>query len=146
MVRAVGKATMRMLDFCRPDHRAGGFSLLEVLVVLVIISMAIAVIGPRLQKTYDAVVSSGERQDVVRQLERLPLVARSLQGLDLAAGSHKLNEYLVLPGDWHVYPVKSLRIEASGVCHAVSVRLQRQGKSEFEQVALREPDCVVEEI
>lgn len=120
--------------------------MLEVLVVLVIISMAVAVIGPRLQNTYDAVVVSGERKEVVRQLERLPLLARAGQGLDMPAGSDALNQALELPEGWHAYPVQALRVESSGACHSGEVRLQRTGQAAIDQVRLREPDCRVVEL
>ena len=52
---------MRMWASCRPDQRPArptperGFTLLEVLVVLVIISMAVAVVAPRLHTRVEIV-------------------------------------------------------------------------------------------
>ena len=146
MARVVVTGMTPMWASFRPDARSSGFTLLEVLVVLVIISMAVAVIGPRLQRTYDAVVTSGQRQDVIRQLERLPIIARSSQGLDLVAGSNGLNDRLELPDGWSVYPLQPLRVEASGACHSSQLRLQRADESGAEQVKLREPDCVIVEL
>lgn len=140
---------MRTWASCRPDPvgpgRAAGFTLLEVLVVLVIIAMAVAVVGPRLQNTYDAVTRSGERADVVRQLERLPLIARDKRGLRLAPGSSELDTLLELPEGWRAVPLRELRIEATGACHATRVQLQREGDTGLQQVALLEPDCRVDE-
>ena len=68
---------MRTLDSSRSSEThtrriaaARGFSLLELLVVLALIGMLTAVVAPRLQRTYDAIAGSGERDEVHRQLER----------------------------------------------------------------------------
>lgn len=140
---------MRTWVSCRPEPAPGdgasaGFTLLEVLVVLVIISMAVAVVAPRLQKTYESVVASGERADVIRQLQRLPLIARQRRGIDLPPGSRELSGLLELPAGWHVSPLQALRIEASGACHASSIQLERDGVPGFQKITLREPDCRAE--
>ena len=140
---------MRTWASCRPEPvsrqcATAGFTLLEVLVVLVIISMAVAVVAPRLQKTYESVVVSGERADVVRQLQRLPLIARQRRGIDLPPGSRALDELLELPAGWRVSPLQALRIEASGACHASSVQLERDGEPGFQKLSLLEPDCRVD--
>lgn len=134
---------MRTWASCHRDLRAGGFTLLEVLVVLVIISMAVAVIGPRLQKTYDAVVSSGERREVIRQIERLPMLAREKRGLSFVAGSDEMNTTLQLPEGWRVFPVGVLVVESSGACRPAKLRLQKQAEGATELVDLRSPDCRV---
>lgn len=149
MANVAAKVTMRMWVSFLPDRMKAasqaGFTLLEVLVVLVIISMAVAVIGPRLQNTYDSVTRSGERADVIRQLERLPLIAREKRGMQLEPGSSALDELLDLPEGWRVTTGQALHIEASGACHRTSVQLRRDGDPEFQNVTLAEPDCHVEE-
>lgn len=136
---------MRTSDSCRPDslRTARGFTLLEMLVVLVIMGMAVAVISPRLQNAYDAVVRSGERADVVRQLQRLPLIARERGGIDLPSGSHGLDDLLKLPEGWTAVPERALRIETSGACRASIIELRHAGDAAVQRVALASPDCLV---
>ncbi|MBS0226980.1 MAG: hypothetical protein JSS25_11640 [Proteobacteria bacterium] len=111
--------------------------------VLVIMGMAVAVISPRLQNAYEAVARSGERADVVRQLQRLPLVARDRDGIDLPAGSTELAKMLKLPDGWSVVPEQPLRIESSGLCHAGIVAVHHDGDVAPQRVTLAEPDCQV---
>ena len=70
---------MRTSDSCRSRARhnghplaAGGFSLLEMLVVLVLVATMTALVAPRLHGTVQAIATSGERAEVTRQVERLP--------------------------------------------------------------------------
>lgn len=113
------------------------------LVVLVIMGMAVAVISPRLQNAYDSVARSGERADVVRQLQRLPLVARDRNGVELAPGSRELDTLLKLPAGWNAVPERALRIESSGACHASIIELRHDGDAAAQRLALAEPDCRV---
>lgn len=122
---------------------AAGFTLLELLIVLALIAIAAAVAAPRLERTYDAVAGSGERAEVRRQLESLPLRVRrddrplTVQAEDATA----LAAALSLPAGWRVVPLDVLQIEASGVCAAARVRVDGRGATEVWR--LRAPDCVV---
>src|SRR5690606_35165010 len=81
------RATMPTWASClRADPRShAGFSLLELLVVLFLISVLAAMVAPRLQRTYEAIASSGDRAEVVRSIEQLPFLARARsQPLSLA--------------------------------------------------------------
>lgn len=137
-------------ESCRPDRPrrpapAAGFSLLELLVVLALIAMLGALVAPNLQRTYSAIAGSGERAEVRRQLERLPLQARS-QGERIVIGADDtaaMAARLALPEGWVVRPLEPVRIESSGVCHPARVQLAGRGGSET--VLLTSPACQVRE-
>lgn len=141
---------MRTLDSSRSSEprtrriaAARGFSLLELLVVLALMGMLTAVVAPRLQRTYDAIAGSGEREEVRRQLQRLPLLARAAgERIEVPAGAAAaLAGRIALPEGWTVRPLEPVRVEASGVCHAA--RLQLEGRGVIEEVLLSAPDCGV---
>lgn len=129
----------------RNDARApaGGFTLLELLIVLALVSLVAAMVAPRLQGTYDAVTRSGERAETARQLERLPLLARDRGvAIDIPADdSRVLAGLLALPEGWTARTLEPLHVEASGLCSASKLRVQGGGGTET--WALAAPDCGV---
>lgn len=120
-----------------------GFSLLELLVVLFLISVLASMVAPRLQRTYQAIVSSGDRAEVVRNIERLPFIARErTRALALQPGdADGLSRLLALPEGWSVAPVTALRVEANGFCHPATLRVT--GAGAVEDWPLAAPDCGV---
>ena len=137
---------MPMSDSCPPSDGhapARGFTLLELLIVLALVGVAAAVVVPGLARTYDAIVASGERADVVRALERLPL--------DAAAASRPLRldprepgalaERLALPEGWTVRLLDALEIERSGYCHPARVAVTHRDATETWRLA--SPACEV---
>lgn len=141
---------MRMSASCpRSEARpraARGFTLLELLVVLGLIAMMAALVAPRLHKTYQAIVSSGDRAETARQLERLPLVARDLgRAIEIDADEGaELARYLALPEGWSVRALDPVLVEASGLCHATRVRVEGAGSTETWSLAA--PDCGVADV
>lgn len=140
---------MQTSDSCLPRVRHGGwriastgFSLLEMLVVLVLISVMTALVAPRLQGTVEAIASSGERDEVARQLERLPLLARQ-QGhsIRIVVGQDVSVASLELPAGWKVRPLTILSIAGNGICNAAS--LQVEGRGTTEKWSIAAPDCKV---
>jgi len=121
-----------------------GFTLLEMLVVLVILGMAAAMVVPPLARTVDRVREAGELDDVRRALERLPLQARK-QGRALAfpAGAVLPAQDRPWPEGWRVLAVTPLRIEASGFCHGGEV--QASGPVGSRRWRLSAPDCRAED-
>ena len=71
-----------MSDSCRtPDPRLKGFTLLEVLFVLLLIGLVGGLVVPRVGLIYDNMVLRGEREQILRDLADLPWEAKS--GLDI---------------------------------------------------------------
>lgn len=139
---------MRTSDTCRRNSpllrqsAARGFSLLEMLVVLVLISAMTALVAPRLQKTVSAIASSGDRAEVTRQLERLPLLARQQgRSIEVAVDRDMGADLLKLPAGWTVTALTTLHVAANGVCTGGRFRVDDGSVAEDWSVAA--PDCRV---
>lgn len=137
---------MPMSVSCPPSEFRGasrGFTLLELLIVLALIGVTAAVVVPGLARTYDAIVGSGERADVVRALEGLPLaVAAAGQPLRLDPREPgALAARLSLPEGWTVRLLQPLHIERSGYCHSSEVAVT--GRDATESWRLASPACEV---
>lgn len=138
---------MRTSGSCRRADAARGFTLLELLIVLAILAGTSAIVAPRLQATYDAIVSSSERAEVRRSLERLPLLARE-GGSDLrypatAGGAAALAALVPVPDGWQVRPLDPVVVHRSGVCEPARVAVAR-GETR-ETWRLTTPLCTVDD-
>lgn len=139
---------MQMSDSCRrrfvrPAYwRGGGFSLLEMLVVLVLVSIMVALIAPRLANTVRAIQTSGDRAETVRQIERLPVLARS-SGTPLVfqPGQAVAQEGVAVPEGWSVTTETVLSVAANGICFPAKLRISGAGLTE--QWSVSAPDCRV---
>lgn len=120
-----------------------GFTLLELLIVLALIGLVAAIVVPGLSRTYEAIAGSGERADVVRALEGLPLRVRaSGRDLSIEPGDAKAFDALLeLPAGWRVALAEPLRIERSGLCRPSKVKVV--GRDAAETWTLTAPSCGV---
>ena len=141
---------MRTSDSCRSRARrsdrsltTSGFSLLEMLVVLVLVAAMTALVAPRLHGTVQAIAVSGERAEVTRQLERLPLLARQ-QGrpIEVKAGGDVTAASPEFPEGWKVQSITALNIARNGICTAASLRVE--GREMVEEWSVGSPDCKVD--
>lgn len=127
----------------RADRRGrAGFSLLELLVVLALVSIMVALVAPRLAGTVQAIASSGERAEVGRQIERLPLLARaSGRPFRFESEAPLAAEGIAFPEGWRVSASSPLAVAANGVCRPAQLRVEGGGVVETWSVA--GPDCTV---
>jgi len=133
----------RAVDALRRRRAAHGFTLLELLIVLALIGLMTALVAPRLGRTYEAIAGSGEREEVYRQLERLPRMARETgRRIEVAQGdAADMAGWLLLPEGWVVTPLTPVRVQANGLCR--DGRLRIEGRGTVEEVALNSPACGV---
>jgi len=123
--------------------RARGFSLLELLVVLAIVSIMVALVAPRLSGTMRAIATSGDRAETVRQIERLPLLAREAgHPIEIAADAEVRAEGVAFPEGWKVVAITALAVAANGFCRPAQLRVEHDAGSETWAVA--GPDCAVD--
>lgn len=101
---------------------ARGFTLLEMLVVLVVLSMAAAVVAPPLARTVERVRETGDRDDVFRALEALPALARANgRPMVFRAAEPMQVGGRDWPEGWSVVPVAELVVEATGFCNGTDL-------------------------
>lgn len=139
---------MRTSDSCQRSDvpsaglAAGGFSLLEMLVVLALVSIMVALIAPRLANTVRAIGVSGDRAETVRQIERLPVLVRNDgHPLVIAADLPLQRDGMDLPDGWRITTVTPVNVAASGICAAA--RLKVEGAEVVEEWTMAAPDCRV---
>lgn len=76
-----------------------------------------ALVAPRLKNTVDAISRSGERAEAIRQLERLPLLARRDGTPFMIDKGQALSlPGLELPQGWSVQVLDRLQVAANGYC------------------------------
>lgn len=129
---------------CHPrvePRTTAGFSLLEMLVVLALISVMTALAAPRLASTVRAIGVSGDRAEVQRQIEDLPLRAR-LQSGEIRLGPESgFSSLLELPPGWTVFTVTPLLVRDNGVCDPARLRVRSPDADEQWDISM--PDCRV---
>lgn len=123
----------------------GGFTLLEMLVVLVILASVAGIATPRLSSLYDSSRAAAERDDVLDQIRGLAHQAWSKGETITFSGwpNGEGAEYLALPEGWQVAPAQPLKFLPSGVCLGGELALTRAER--FYQYRLRAPYCEVTE-
>ena len=121
-----------------------GFSLLEMLVVLVLMGLAAALVAPSLSRTADRVREAGDRDDVRRLLMALPALARQRgMAIRIAAGQPVEPPGRSWPAGWSVLATTAVSITPGGWCEPATV--VALGPAMESTYVLRSPDCSVEE-
>ncbi len=137
-----------------------GFTLLELLVVLVVLSLLTGLAAPRLMAMYDSFHATLERDEVLVQLGKLNYLAFQ-QGHDFELTTYPaiqkintesektefeiinkektINNFLELPKGWRVHTKMPILFRANGVCSGGLIYLNHQVQ-EF-RVQLDPPFC-----
>lgn len=138
---------MPILATCHRIRRQvpAGFSLLELLVVLALMSFVTALVAPSLKKTVDAITRSGDRAEARRQLERLPLLARNDgAAIRIASGQPLSAPGFSLPTGWSMRSLTNLDIRANGYCFAATVEVTTPDGAQ--RWRINSPDCRVSDV
>lgn len=132
-------------------HRSTGFTLLEMVVVLVLVGVVSGLALPGLQRMYDSMMFALDRDDLLASFGSLALQVRhSGQDSYFAGYSHDMDlSQHVLPvdfksylssSDWRMAVNHPILITAAGFCPLGGRVKVFGGQREFE-IHLRSPDC-----
>lgn len=132
-----------------PGRRATGFTLIEILVVLVIAGLLVGVTLPRLASVYTSVEKASQRRGILDEIEGLgyrayiggqPIVLASAR----QDGKDPPENYPVrLPPGWKLTLSKPLNYSHQGICSGGDMVVTAPDRSE-EMFRLKPPLCRLE--
>lgn len=126
----------------RPAGRENGYTLLELLIVLLLFSLLAGLVLPRLTSLYDGVVWANDRSEVLRGISELGFVAnRQGKGFGLTSlpSPGSAPAPLVLPTGWRLLAEKPVLYLDNGVCLGGKIRLYCRER--VLEITLRPPVC-----
>jgi len=97
------------------NHRGQGFTLIELIVVLVFMGMASAVAFPNMAKMYDGFVLRTERDAVVQELAAMGVRAYTRRS-SVILSEVNAPDLLSLPEQWRVMLPEPIYYGSSGFC------------------------------
>ena len=104
-------------------HFAGGFTLLEIMVVLALMALAVGIVLPRLDVLVDGFGAASERETVIEAVASLGLVARN-QGRQIRFDGNLVDLPGEIPTGWEVIPEgEAIVFHPSGACDGGQVRV-----------------------
>lgn len=121
-----------------------GFSLLELLVVLLLISLLTGIIGPRLPLMYDSLRYAYEFEEVHKQISQLGYLAR-LHGTDYTLRTYPPSSEdfspppLDLPSGWKLLTAQPIQFNKNGICQGGEIELTYGRKQQL--IRLEPPFC-----
>lgn len=125
--------------------RVAGYTLLEMLIVMLLLGLLTGLAIPRLSALYDSMVAAYQRDDVIAQLNTLPYRSFQkrrefiLQGVYPPADGQ--DSRLQLPEGWQIRAETPLYYRSNGVCEGGEVSLLYRGR--LETIRLEAPFCQV---
>lgn len=126
MENAAAKAMRRILASC-PARRPAGFTLLELLVVMVLLALVSGLVLPRLSAQLSGAQERAWRGELREELARLPL-ATYREGVARQVDSDQLRQLMPsLPHDVAIETPQPLRYDVSGMASGGSVIVRTPG-------------------
>lgn len=126
--------------------RSGGFTLLEILVVLTLVGLLLSLVAPNLQRLVGSVDRATRRDGLVADIAGLSYRAYSLgQSFELSAAQMSRvltdgNPVLAVPSGWRVEVDSPITFGFNGWCNGGSLRLISPDQV-VERITLQAPDC-----
>lgn len=120
-----------------------GFTLLELMVVLVLMGLLASVVLPRMSKLYDRTQAAFELEDIRLALARIPLQAFTANvRYELTKLPSDTNQSLTisLPDGWTIQAASPVIYQANGICLGGDL-VAAYGDVKYE-FALLPPNCV----
>jgi general secretion pathway protein G len=100
-----------------PRPRFDGFTLLEIMVVLVLLGLITSLVAPRLGTLYQSLVLREQRDDLILQVQGLPYRAfRMGREFRLGSSDEPGAQPLDVPEGWKLESDEPVVVKASGVC------------------------------
>lgn len=146
----------RRLAGASPGRRTEGFTLLELIVVLVLVGLVAVLALPNLQRLYEGFTREAEQGRILNRISGLGREAM-LRGrayavygtggdAEKAGADRHVSGYepydLEVPDNWEINLDRPLLVRANGVCLGATVTLLHRGVSR-ERVVLSAPFCRV---
>ena len=127
------------------DPRASsGYSLIEVIVVLALLSLVTSVIIPSLSSSLDRFQLRSNQDEVLIQLSGLGYLAYQKQQAIVLYPGDDFGDVLELPEGWSIELEGPIRYQANGICLGGTITLVYE--QETEQFLLTAPFCRPERI
>lgn len=121
-------------------RHGGGFSLIEVTIVLLMLGLLSAVVMPRMYQLYERLQYRYQVDQIVVALQSAGVQAFSRnEELDIA---QYLNERQLIPQDWILITDGHLKVKANGVC--LNGELELKTPREVARIQIQQPFCQVQ--
>lgn len=147
MASPVVTAWMRMLVSCRNrSSPAAGFTLLEILMVLVLVGLVGGLVVPRVGVIYDNLVLRSARDDILQQVESLPWLALNAGGtIWLGNLQGPVTQPVALPEGWRVAVDPAVAYRTNGFCSGGMFSLSYQEQAVW-RYRMNAPFCKPERV
>lgn len=129
-------------------HLIKGFTLLELLVVLALISLLAGMVVPNLQRTIESIERSTQREQIISDIGQLSYRAFTA-GMKFELNEEKLgvqlpdgSPMLLLPEGWTINISKPIGFNFNGFCTGGEIQIIGPDKTS-EQVTLLKTSCEV---